>query len=106
MLSRAVVMYKVPRSAPPNAAEVTWLTGGADRVAGVEPGVRAGGRIERVHVAGQDVHPPEQPAGGVPDRSLGQLALGRHHDLGVQGPDHCAIQSRGGDIQDDLAPRA
>ncbi|HEX9526428.1 MAG TPA: hypothetical protein VF951_02945, partial [Streptosporangiaceae bacterium] len=88
-------MYKVPRSAPPNAAEVTWLTGGADRVAGVEPGVRAGGRIERVHVAGQDVHPAEQPARRVPDWALGQLALGRDRDLGGQGPGgHSALTSR------------
>ena len=54
----------------------------------------AGNRVERVHVAGQDVHPPEQPAGGVPDRSLGQLALGRKGDLGRQHAGHGSLTSK------------
>ena len=37
--SRAVVMYRVLRSAPPNAAEVTWLTGRRTTVLSVPSGV-------------------------------------------------------------------
>jgi hypothetical protein len=37
--SRAVVMYSVLRSAPPNAAEVTWLTGRRTTVSSVPSGV-------------------------------------------------------------------
>ena len=67
---------------------------GADRIADVEPGMRAGGRIERVHVAGKDVHPAEQAPASVPDRPFGQFALSRNHDLRVEPPGHPAIQSR------------
>jgi hypothetical protein len=90
-------MYRVPRSGPPNAAEVTWRAGRrttrqqgqdqagtagqahrTDRVARVEPGTHARDGVDGVHVAGQDVHPPQQPSIGIPDRALAQLTPGRH----------------------------
>ena len=69
---------------------VAGQPGGTELAAGPEPGVRAGDRIQGVHLAAQDVHPAQPAAGGVPERPFGQFALGRDRDLRVQGSRHGA----------------
>ena len=67
---------------------------GADRFADLEPSVRTGSRVERVHMAREEIHPPQQFPVGIPDRSLGEFALGRHGQVSIECPGHGAIQSR------------
>jgi hypothetical protein len=56
--------------------------------------VRGGDRIERVDVTRQQVHPPEQAAGDIPDGSFGQFALRRDGKLGLECPGHGASLMR------------
>ena len=44
--------------------------------------VRAGRRVEAVHLAGRDVGPPEPCSGRIPDGALGALGLGVEHEIG------------------------